>query len=207
MKDKREKMYQAACLLLMITVLVQAFRSKNSRTEETGSPEGKAAISVIHNRKSVRDFITEKPVSKEDIQTLIKAGMAAPSGRDIRPWEIIVIDDRETLDRMAQELPTADMLSKVPYALVVCGDAERSFYWYLDCAAVTQNILLAAEALDLGAVWTAVYPYEDRTETVVRHTRLPEHILPLAVIPVGHPKGNTPAKDKYDRSKVHHNHW
>ena len=166
-----------------------------------------ATLSVIHNRKSVRNFIVEKQISKEDIDIIIKAGMAAPSGRDARPWEIIVVDDRKVLDAMAEKLPYAKMLSQAPLAMVVCGDTTKSSYWYVDCSAVTENILLAVEALELGAVWTAAYPYNDRMNVVVENLNLPENILPLAVIPMGYPQGEQKTKNKYEPTKIHYNKW
>ena len=136
---------------------------------------------------------------------ILKAGMAAPSGKDVRPWELIVIDDREVLDSMAAVLPYAKMLKEAPMAIVVCGDTTKSSYWYLDCSAATQNVLLAAEALGLGAVWTAAYPYEDRIDVVRQNTGLPENIVPLCVIPIGYPDGPQKAKDKFDPQRVHRN--
>ncbi|MFT4221456.1 nitroreductase family protein [Dysgonomonas sp.] len=190
----------------LITVCTILF-SSCSQKEENQITKKDAALSVIFNRKSVRNFIKDRQVSDEDIQTLIKAGMAAPSGKDTRPWQFLIINDRDILDKMAKELPTAKMLAEVPMAIVVCGDTVRSSYWYLDCSAATENILLAAEALDLGAVWTASYPYRDRMATVIKYTNMPAQVLPLVVIPIGYPKGNHSAKDKYDESKIHMNKW
>ena len=147
---------------------------------------------------------------------------------DRRPWEFVVVTDREALDSMAAKLPYAKMLTNAPLAIVVCGDTTLSSYWYLDCSAVTQNILLAAEAIGLGAVWTATYPYADRMEVVKKYTGLgavwtaaypyedridvvrqntglPENIVPLCVIPIGYPDGPQKAKDKFDPQRVHRN--
>ncbi|MFV0536762.1 MAG: nitroreductase family protein [Dysgonomonas sp.] len=190
----------------LITVYAIAFFSC-SQKDENQITKKDAALSVIFNRKSVRNFIKERPVSDEDVQTLIKAGMAAPSGKDTRPWQFLIINDREILDKMAAELPTAKMLAEAPMAIVVCGDTICSSYWYLDCSAATENILLAAEAMDLGAVWTASYPYRDRMATVIKYTNMPAQVLPLVVIPIGYPKGNSSVKDKYDSSKIHMNKW
>ena len=88
-----------------------------------------------------------------------------------------------------------------------CGDSARSFYWYLDCSAAAQNILLAAESMGLGAVWTAAYPYEDRMEVVRKYTHLPENILPLCVIPFGYPATKEQPKQKYDEKKIHYNQY
>lgn len=178
-----------------------------SQKDEKQITKKEAALSAIYNRKSVRSFIKDRPVSDEDVQALIKAGMSAPSGKDTRPWEFVIINDRAILDKMAEELPTAKMLSQAPMAIVVCGDTIRSSYWYLDCSAATENILLAAEAIELGGVWTAAYPYRDRMATVIKHTNMPAQVLPLAVIPIGYAMGNHSVKDKYDEKKIHMNKW
>lgn len=190
----------------LITICSITFMSCSQKDEKQITKK-EAALSAIYNRKSVRSFIKDRPVSDEDVQALIKAGMSAPSGKDTRPWEFVIINDRAILDKMAEELPTAKMLSQAPMAIVVCGDTIRSSYWYLDCSAATENILLAAEAMELGGVWTAAYPYRDRMATVIKHTNMPAQVLPLAVIPIGYPMGNHSVKDKYDEKKIHMNKW
>lgn len=193
--------------LIFLFVIIIVSLTSCSETDKSQITKKDAVLSVIHERKSVRNFIKDRPITKEDMETLIKAGMAAPSGKDTRPWEFIVIDDRAILDEMEQKLPTAKMLSSAPMAIVVCGDSTRSFYWYLDCSAATQNILLAAEAMGLGAVWTAAYPYQDRMDIVIKHTNLPSNILPLVVIPVGYPMGPHSPKNKFDETRIHMNKW
>lgn len=190
----------------LITICSITFMSCSQKNEKQITKK-EAALSAIYNRKSVRSFIKDRPVSDEDVLALIKAGMSAPSGKDTRPWEFVIINDRAILDKMAEELPTAKMLSQAPMAIVVCGDTIRSSYWYLDCSAATENILLAAEAMELGGVWTAAYPYRDRMATVIKHTNMPAQVLPLAVIPIGYPMGNHSVKDKYDEKKIHMNKW
>jgi len=192
-------------LPLTIALILLAMTACNSK-KESESAVTPAALETIFARKSVRKYLPV-PVEKEKTEQLLKAGMAAPSGKDKRPWEFIVIDDRTVLDSMAAALPYAKMLKEAPMAIVVCGDTTRSSYWYLDCSAVTQNILLAAEALGLGAVWTATYPYPERMEVVRGQVGLPEQIHSLCVIPVGYPAMPHSAKNKWDESKVHYNKW
>lgn len=187
-------------IAIILTIMATSCNNGNSDSKI----QTQDAIENIMSRKSVRKYLP-KPVEKEKVQTLLRAGMAAPSGKDVRPWEFVVVTDRAALDSMAAALPYAKMLTGAPMAIVVCGDTTRSSYWYLDCSAATQNILLAAEALELGAVWTAAYPYEDRMAVVSRYTALPEHIKPLCVIPVGYPAMPHSPKDKWDASKVHEN--
>ena len=175
------------------------------------SPAGKNPVQnpVLENilaRKSVRQY-TSRPVAPEKIDLLLRAGMAAPSGSDKRPWSFVVVQDRNRLDSMAAQLPYAKMLTKAPMAIVVCGDTLRSALWEQDCCAVTENILLAAESVGLGAVWTAAYPYPERVAAVRKYTGLPENIIPLCVVPVGYPEGKQSPKDKYDASKIYYEQW
>lgn len=174
--------------------------------KKTGQYQTQDALDNIFARKSVRKYLS-KPVEPEKIKLLLRAGMAAPTGKDTRPWEFIVIDDRAVLDSMAVALPYAKMLKEAPLAIVVCGDTAKSSYWYLDCSAATQNILLAAEALGLGAVWTATYPYPERMDVVKKYTGIPDRIHSLCVIPVGYPAIPHSPKDKWNKAKIHTNKW
>lgn len=169
-------------------------------------------LDVIHSRKSVRHFTGEQ-VTKEQLETIVKAGMAAPSARNLQPWAFIVITERERLDKLADLLPYAKMLKTASAAVIVCGDLSKAAtdvdqaYWVQDCSAASQNILLAVESLGLGAVWTAVYPYEDRMKTVIEELNLPEHIVPLNVIPIGYPTGEDKPKNKWKPENLHWNKW
>ncbi|MDR0407759.1 MAG: nitroreductase family protein [Campylobacteraceae bacterium] len=167
-----------------------------------------ALLSVIHSRKSVRNFEDgNKVIPKETLDTIVKAAFAAPSAVNWQPWHFIVINERALLDNLGS-LPYAKMLYKSSAAIIVCGDTQVSeLYWIVDCAAATQNILLSVEALGLGAVWTAVYPHDERISFVKKLLHLPDNIIPLNVIPVGYPSGTNKPKDKYKPQKVHMNGW
>ena len=192
------------CLWLLSAVtLLTIIASCSSVSQNPESTSGNAVLDNIFARKSVRTYLN-KGVEEEKIDLMLRAGMAAPSGKDLRPWEFVVVTDRASLDSMAAALPYAKMLTEARYAIVVCGDSARSSYWYLDCSAAAQNILLAAESLGLGAVWTAAYPYEDRMEVVRKYIALPENILPLCVIPFGYPAIQQQPKQKYDERKIHY---
>ena len=171
------------------------------------SASDNATLDVIHSRKSVRNY-TDEPVSKEQIATLIKAAMAAPTGMDRRPWEFIVVTDKDIMREWADTLPYGSMLKKAQVAIVVCGRTDSnkggSPYWYIDCSAATQNLLLAAESIGLGAVWTAAYPFEDRMGVVINEYNLPDDVKPLCIIPIGHPTGKEQPKEKYNESKIHY---
>lgn len=169
-----------------------------------------AVLNAIAKRSSIREY-TSEAVSRDQLETIIKAGMAAPSGMNRQPWEFVAIDDRALLDRLGDSLPYAKMLRHASAAIVVCGDTEKdcpapyNSLWIHDCAAATENILLAVEALGLGAVWTAVAPNATIVDVVKDILKLPHNIVPLCVIPIGHPAGEAKPKDKFVPEKIHWN--
>ena len=170
-----------------------------------------AVLENIHSRKSVRQY-TSEPVSESDIQTILKAAMAAPSAVNFQPWRFVVVTEREQLDAMAEILPYAKMLRQAPAAIVVCGETlwmggNENPYWQQDCAAATQNLLLAVEALGLGAVWTGVYPNQDLYPKLHNYLNLPSTVQPFCCIPVGHPAGNEQPKDKWKPENIHYGKW
>lgn len=181
----------------------------------TGQPFGKSvqrgALEVIHARKSVRHF-TGEAVGREDLETLILAGMAAPTAVNKQPWAFVVVTGRERLDSLGIGLRYASMLGKAGAAIVVCalpGEAagRRTEYAIIDCSLASQNILLAAEALGLGALWTACYPDSAAMASVRARLGIPGDIIPLNVIPVGRPTGEDTPKDKYLSEKIHWEQW
>ena len=188
------------CAMTFNSCGVQDAITNEKSAEET-------VLENIHARKSVRSY-TAQAVEEGKIDKLVRAGMAAPSGKDVRPWEVVVVTDRAVLDRMADGLPYAKMLRQAPLAIVVCANVDKQpDYWFVDCSAMTQNILLAAEAMGLGAVWTAAFPYADREKAVTDALGLPENVRALNVIPIGYPAGDEKPKDKYDPAKIHYNGW
>ena len=189
---KKMKKWNTFYLLLVVVLAIVILKTScmEDQKQDEATLKSKAVLENISERKSVRKYLS-KSVEEDKIDAMLKAGMAAPSGMDRRPWEFVVVTDRVALDSMAAKLPYAKMLTSVPLAIVVCGDTTLSSYWYLDCSAATQNILLAAEALGLGVVR--------------QNTGLPENIVPLCVIPIGYPDGPQKAKDKFDSKRVHRN--
>ena len=168
--------------------------------------------SVIMSRASVRSF-TGEAIPRETLMRIAKAGMAAPSAMNFQPWAIVLVTDREKLDALCASLPYAKMLDKAAAAFIVCGDPRKEANavprnWPVDCAAMAENILLAAHALDLGAVWTAVHPDAGRLDCVRRILGIPAEVVPLNVIPVGVTAGKPPApKDKWSDSAMHFDKW
>jgi len=166
-------------------------------------------IKAIHTRRSIRRY-KDKSIPNETIQKLLAAAMAAPSARNQQPWEYIVITDPDLLERIPTINPYADMAKRAPLAILICGNLEIETspgYWIIDCAAATQNLLLAAHALGLGAVWTGTYPNEDRMDGYTELFDLPEYILPHSLVVLGYPDEEPPEEDRFLEERIHHNSW
>lgn len=184
-----------------------------SGTADTHADCTNAAIDNIMTRTSVRQYQPGRTISADTIETLLRAAMSAPSAVNKQPWEFVVIDNRADIDTLAAILPYAKMLNQAPAAIVTCGNMERALegdargYWIQDVSAATENLLLAAHAMGLGAVWTGVYPDSTRVADVRRTLKLPANVIPLAVVPLGYPAAPQSPKEKWDTTKVHHNVW
>ncbi|HWR25547.1 MAG TPA: nitroreductase family protein [Methanosarcina sp.] len=164
-------------------------------------------LEAIHTRRSIRKY-KDKPVPEELVTELLRAAMSAPSAVNAQPWNFIVIDDRKLLDEIPTFSPYAAMCREAPLAILICGDTTLEKvpgYWVQDCSAATQNLLLAARAVGLGAVWTGIYPVKDRVEGFRKAFGLPEHVIPLAFVPIGYPDKYPGLQDRFDRGKVYYN--
>jgi len=162
---------------------------------------------AIHTRRSVRSFL-DRPVAEEQLTELLRAAMAAPSAGNARPWRFVVIDERGLLDRIPTLHPHASMCAQAPMAILVCGDPALERYpgnWVLDCAAATENLLLAARGLGLGAVWTGVYPSQERMDRLAELLHLPATLRPHTLIPLGHSEQAQGSADRYDPTRVRRN--
>jgi nitroreductase len=168
-------------------------------------------LTVIHNRKSVRSY-TGDPIAEDQIEILLKAAMAAPSAVNCQPWAFVVVTDRKILDKLGDTLPYAKMLYKAGAAIIVCSIPRKAHkkmaeYAVIDSTLASENILLAAEAIGLGAIWTAAYPYSDRMEPVRSILNIPPDVIPLNVIPIGHPTGEDKPKEKFNPKLIHTETW
>lgn len=212
------RFFYSCCIIIFAVLSCEKHdKSMNDRImEEAGfnfnrNKSMKDAITVIHERKSVRNF-TGESVKKEDLETIVRAGMAAPTAVNMQPWAFIIVTERTVLNALNKELPYAKMLDKAGAAVIVCAIPDKAFngwkeYAIIDSTCASENILLAAEALGLGAVWTAVYPEEDRIKSVRAILKIPDKVIPLNVIPVGKPAGTDKPKDKWKPENIHRDKW
>jgi len=167
----------------------------------------KELIKTIFARRSIRKY-TNKPVSEKDTKTLLEAAMAAPSSSNRKPWHFVVVTDRLILDNLARVHPYGKMLFEAPLCIVVCGDTTISpRSWVQDCSAAAENLLLAATALGLGAVWLGVHPRESRVDPIRKALKIPKTIIPLNLIPIGYPAEEKAPRTQYDKLRVHRERW
>lgn len=204
-------------LALVIVVTALSIQPKPNQLNKMEEPSMKqdnklSVLDNIHARTSIRSY-QPKEVEDEKIEQLLRAAMAAPTATNRQPWAFIVIRDKETMNELGSTLPYAKMVKDAPLAIAVCGDLTKAIsgagieYWVQDASAASENLLLAAQALGLGAVWTGVYPIDERVKEVQKILQLPEQIVPLNVIPIGYPAENPLPKDKWKPENVHYDRW
>ena len=164
---------------------------------------------AIKTRRSIRKF-KNREIPVDLIEKILEAGMYAPSARNEQPWHFVVVTEKDLLDRLMKAHPYASMLAEAPLALLVCGDTDLELspgYWPIDCSAATQNILLAAHAGGLGAVWLGVHPRQERKDAIRKIFDLPVNIEPFALIALGYPRENKETPERYRTDRIHLNSW
>jgi len=161
---------------------------------------------VLLKRRSIRKF-TDEAVSEEDINEILHAAMSGPSACNRTPWEFFVVTNPETLEKLRKAARYSKI--KAPLAIVVCGNLSKALplqlspFWIQDCSAATENILLRVTDLGLGAVWCGVHPMKTAEKNVREALSLPEKLIPLNIIHIGHPAENQEPRDQYNEKKVH----
>ena len=171
-------------------------------------PKGDYLDNIL-TRRSIRKF-TDKPVTEEQIESILRAAMASPSGYNLQSWEFLVIKDRKILNQVNEIHPYAKMALESPVAIVVCCDTseeKRKDFWIQDCSAASQNILLAAHALGLGAVWCGIYPIEELIKAFQKLLKMPSDVYPVNIIPIGHPAEEKEPSERYNEEKIHIDKW
>lgn len=179
------------------------------------------ALKAIQTRRSIRKY-TKQPIEKEKIEILLKAAMSAPSAGDLQPWDFIVITQREKIKEIRQVHRYAKPLEGAPLCIIVCGALGRKrvwtnklrkllriryTYWVLACAAAVENMLIAAHAIGLGAVWIGIYPEQDRIRYISNMFGLPRNIRPMAVISIGYPAQVRDPVDRFNEGYIHWEKW
>lgn len=204
-------------IVLAIVVVVLSVRLASDKATVDKSADAhqsvnaeQAVLDNIATRTSIRDY-EARPVEKEKIEKMLRAAMAAPTAMNKQPWHFVVVDQRNVLDALAGANPYAKMLKKAPLAIVVCGNTDKMIegggrdFWIQDASAATENLLLAAHAMGLGAVWTGAYPSEERCISISKVLSLSDNLVPLNMIVVGYPAEQPQPKQKFKEENVSYN--
>lgn len=166
------------------------------------------ALKAIMGRRSIRKY-TGETIPDGDIKILLEAAMNAPSAHNKQPWHFIVVDDRAVLDKVPEYHGYSKMLAQASHAIVVLGDnaIQETDFWIHDCAAATENILIAAHAIGYGAVWLGVHP----SEALIKGTKdlfgIPDIVTPLGIVSLGVTTDEKPPRENYSEDRVHRNKW
>jgi nitroreductase len=166
-------------------------------------------MDAILSRHSVRNF-RKGEISRDALEGFVHAGLSAPSAMHSSPWHFVIVTQRDRLDGVSKIHPYAQMSLEASAGILVCGDPEKEVldgFFDQNCAAATENILIAISAAGLGAVWVGVHPNESHEKNFSKYFNLPENIVPFAWIPIGFPKSPAKPDDRFDASRVHHNSW
>ena len=163
-------------------------------------------MNYLMTRRSCRRF-EDRPVEREKIEALLRAGMQAPSGKDARPWQFLVLTEREKLVRLSESCPFSVAAAKAPGAILLLADfqkEERDVMWWPQClAACAENMLLQAEMVGLGAVWLGLWPVQERVDHCREVFSLPADLEPFAAIAFGYKAKEKPPEDRWDPTLVH----
>lgn len=200
---------------LVATISMLFGMSSCGKTECGKTVTGDPAASSYENimtRTSIRQY-TDREVSAGAVDSLLRAAMAAPTAGNKQPWKFLVLDDRAVLDSVAAMAPAWAPVGRAPLAIIVCGDKELGFpgeandFWIQDCSAATENLLLAAHSMGLGAVWCGAYPAMERVAALNRFFHFPPTIVPLNVVAIGYPAETPEPKQKFKQENVKYNKW
>ena len=199
-------------ILLALGLVFTSYKWISSSSPTNNVVANNTTIADIMTRTSVRAYSGQE-VENEKIDTLLRAAMAAPTAGNKQPWRFVVINDKAILNAIGTNFKTMTMAKEASVAVVMCGDTTATFkgdaqdYWIEDVSASSENLLLAAHAMGLGAVWCGIYPQMDRVREFSQMLNLPGNIIPMACICIGYPAGETTPKDKWKPEYIHYNSW
>ncbi|MFH0961120.1 MAG: nitroreductase family protein [archaeon] len=163
------------------------------------------ALEAIFSRRSIREY-SGKEIRESEIETLLRAGMSAPSAHNEQPWQFVLVRERDRLEALSKTGKYSGMVARASAAIVVCGEGA-SLHLVEDLSCAAENILLASHALGLGSVWVALYPSEDRIARARAALKLPKGILPLCIIPVGYPAEKPAPEERFRKERIHNETW
>ncbi len=165
---------------------------------------------ILFSRRSIRKYKKEGQINDEQIRYMLNAAMSAPTAMNRQPWQFVVIRNTEKLKELSQVFPYGKMLADAAVGILVCGDSrvdELESNLVQAGSAATQNLLLAAHAIGLGAVWLGVHGREERMKKLKELFKLPLEVVPISMISIGVPDEEKPRNDNYNPERVHNEQW
>lgn len=167
-------------------------------------------LEVIKKRRSVRKFLSKK-VEEEKLEEVLKAAMFGPSAKHRRPWEFVVVKDKDLKEKLSQTTPYASFAKEASVVLVVCADEKKDGRWVESTAIITENIYLEATNQGLGTCFVQIRdtktPQGDDGETYVKNLiKAPANIRVLCLMPIGYPKETVSEhkEEEFERGKIHY---
>lgn len=166
-------------------------------------------LEAIFTRRSIRRY-SDQPIEKAKVDKILRAAMYAPSAVNKQPWHFIVFKNIATKQKIMEIHKNSAMLKDSPVAILICYDERLQHddgYGVIDCSTATQNMLLAAHALGLGACWVGIHPRLNRIEALINIFKLPKHILPFSIIAIGYPKEKMETAERFKEERIHFETW
>lgn len=213
-------MKKSIILMAAAAMMFAACCNKQEAATEVNTAD--VVMQNILSRKSVRSYNGEA-IPDSVMENLLRAAQAAPSAVDRRPWQMVVMTDKSQYETVFEGNHNMQKFMESGAVIILCADTtftaptrdnpdgpavvQVNQMWRDDLGAVTENLLLAAEAYGLGACWTACYPYIDRMAPVKQALGLPATVVPYSVVPIGYPAGDEQPKDKWDPARIHYGKW
>jgi nitroreductase len=175
----------------------------------TGLGDKMESLEALKTRRSIRKYKKRK-IPDDVIKEIITCAMFSPSAFDYQPWHFLVVDKKDIFENILKAVTHAEMIKEASHAVIICGDKkleENEGLLIQDISAATENLLLAAHSLDLGAVWVGIYPFEEIGKGIVDSFNLPENILPVSMAVLGYPDEIPAQPERYKKERIHLNKW
>ncbi|MFA9397358.1 MAG: nitroreductase family protein [Clostridiaceae bacterium] len=163
-------------------------------------------LKTINNRRSIRKYKTEQ-ISQQELQTILDAGIQAPTANNMQPWHFTVIQNKDLINKMSDKSKEV-MLESDNEGIVNMGKSPVNIFYnaptvivvsgkevvpsaLVDCSAAIENMLLASESIGLGTVWIGLVRFFFSLKDEVKKLELPEGYVPFYAVSIGHKENDT----------------
>ena len=170
-------------------------------------------LKVVKKRRSIRSYLS-KPVEEEKVKAILTSVMFSPSANHLRPWELVVVKDKELIKKLSSATAWGSFAAGAPVVIVVCADVNLSENWLEDASIVGAHIYLEVTNQGLGTCWVQIKGYQagdgqDSEKCVRKLLNIPDRFRVLSLFPIGYPAKELPehSESEFDQSKIHTNQW